>query len=183
MGKSSGGIRNARKNTRKKLTSEQSKEFHNAAALGLFNSAAEKSKGDENSSNILTVSDLEKSIDINKEREADKLKYNTFEDMNDEQIREALLYSKVISLIRQASKEDSYFIQGNTLGGRQLTTYVYHINNESVMNMLRQVYKRTKNNFVKSVVASVGQNKKFTEKQINIIADEIIKLKDLNVKF
>ena len=42
MGKSSGGIRNAGKNPRKKLTSEQSKEFHNAAALGLFNSAAEK---------------------------------------------------------------------------------------------------------------------------------------------
>ena len=42
MGKSSGGIRNAGKNTRKKLTSEQSKEFHNAAALGLFNSAVGK---------------------------------------------------------------------------------------------------------------------------------------------
>ena len=42
MGKSSGGIRNAGKNPRKKLTSEQSKEFHNAAALGLFNSAVGK---------------------------------------------------------------------------------------------------------------------------------------------
>ena len=45
MGKSSGGIRNAGKNPRKKLTSEQSKEFHNAAALGLFNSAVGKEKG------------------------------------------------------------------------------------------------------------------------------------------
>ena len=48
MGKSSGGIRNAGKNPRKNLTSEQNKEFHNAAALGLFNSAVGKSKGDEN---------------------------------------------------------------------------------------------------------------------------------------
>ena len=42
MGKSSGGIRNAGKNPRKKLTSEQNKEFHNATALGLFNSAVGK---------------------------------------------------------------------------------------------------------------------------------------------
>ena len=42
MGKSSGGIRNAGENPRKKLTSEQSKESHNAAALGLFNSAVGK---------------------------------------------------------------------------------------------------------------------------------------------
>ena len=58
MGKSSGGIRNAGKNPRKNLTSEQSKEFHNAAALGLFNSAVGNSKGDENEVNQLLINKL-----------------------------------------------------------------------------------------------------------------------------
>ena len=51
MGKSSGGIRNAGKNPRKNLTSEQSKEFHNAAALGLFNSAVRKGDSSESETN------------------------------------------------------------------------------------------------------------------------------------
>ena len=44
-----------KKVTRKVLICEQSKEFHNAAALGLFNSAVGKSKGDENEKYIDSI--------------------------------------------------------------------------------------------------------------------------------
>ena len=79
MGKSSGGIRNAGKNTRKKLTSEQSKEFHNAAALGLFNSAVGKGKVDENEEikrRFNNMMDLKTFLDSRNEKVLKNKKWN-----------------------------------------------------------------------------------------------------------
>jgi len=58
----------------------------------------------------------------------------------------------------------------------------FEIINEELLNTLRQLYNNTKNNFVKNVIKSVGQNKKFTEKQLDIIVEEMIKF-NLTINF
>lgn len=61
--------------------------------------------------------------------------------------------------------------------------YTYHIENKEVINVLRELYKATKNSFVKNVVKTVGVNKKMSEKQLNIIADELVNFQEITINF
>jgi len=61
--------------------------------------------------------------------------------------------------------------------------YTYHIENEEVINVLRQLYLSTKNIFVKNVVKTVGQAKKMSEKQLDIIAKELVNFNQIKINF
>ncbi len=51
----------------------------------------------------------------------------------------------------------------------------FRINNEELLNTLRQLYVNTKNQFIKKVIVTVGKSKIMTEKQTDIIIEEMIK--------
>ena len=63
------------------------------------------------------------------------------------------------------------------------TSISYEIKNEEVLNTLRQLYVLTPNKFVKEVLVSVGQNKRFTENQIRVITDEMAKFENITLNF
>ena len=56
------------------------------------------------------------------------------------------------------------------------------IDNEELLNTLRQLYINTKNEFVKKVIVTVGKSKIMTEKQTDIIIEEMVKF-NLTLKF
>ena len=51
--------------------------------------------------------------------------------------------------------------------------YTLNIVEESVLNLLRTLWVKTSNKFVKDVVKSVGVSKKISDKQLEIIANEL----------
>jgi len=52
----------------------------------------------------------------------------------------------------------------------------YQIKDEKIIDLFRNLYKTTNNSFIKSVLKTVGTTKTFTEKQIDIICEEISKI-------
>jgi hypothetical protein len=61
--------------------------------------------------------------------------------------------------------------------------YSFEITNTEVINLLRELYKLTPNKFVKDVITTVGQTKKYSEKQIDIIVSEMVKFENITINF
>tara|TARA_R110000782_G_scaffold172196_1_gene263839 strand:- start:246 stop:518 length:273 start_codon:yes stop_codon:yes gene_type:complete len=59
------------------------------------------------------------------------------------------------------------------INGRYGMQYTYCIVDENVVNLLRTLWTKTSNSFVKNIVKTVGVSKKISEKQMEIIADEL----------
>ena len=51
--------------------------------------------------------------------------------------------------------------------------YTFHIIDEDVLNLLRSLWVKTSNNFVKNVVKTVGLSKTISDKQLEIISEEL----------
>ena len=58
----------------------------------------------------------------------------------------------------------------------------YKINNEEVINYIRDLWLLSNNSFVKNVIVTVGKERKFTEKQLDIIMKEAVKF-DIELRF
>ena len=80
-------------------------------------------------------------------------------------------------LIQDASKYCSNQISYSN------TSVSYEITKEEVLDTLRQLYVATSNKFVKDVISTVGQNKKFTENQIRVISEEMAKFSNITLNF
>ena len=63
------------------------------------------------------------------------------------------------------------------------SNYSYEITNIEVINLLRELYKISSNKFVKDVISTVGQTKKYSQKQIDIIVSELVKFENLVINF
>lgn len=59
----------------------------------------------------------------------------------------------------------------------------YEITNEEILNTLRDLYKSTRNNFVKGIIETVGKSKKFSHKQMDIICDELVTFNSITINF
>lgn len=104
-------------------------------------------------------------------------KYGIFEGASNQQVIEWTSSSELVVMINNVSKCNSYKVSySNTLN-------TYEINNENVIVLFRELYKLTSNNFVKSVLVSVGKNRKYTEKQLSVICEEMIKFENLEINF
>lgn len=57
--------------------------------------------------------------------------------------------------------------------GKYGMQYTHNIVEESVLNLLRTLWVKTSNKFVKDVVKSVGVSKKISDKQLEIISNEL----------
>ena len=57
--------------------------------------------------------------------------------------------------------------------GKYGMQYTYNIIEETVLNLLRTLWVKTSNKFVKDVLKTVGVSKKISDKQLEIISDEL----------
>jgi len=64
-----------------------------------------------------------------------------------------------------------------------VSNYYYEITNIEVINLLRELYKVSSNKFAKDVISTVGQTKKYSQKQIDIIVSELVKFENLVINF
>lgn len=122
---------------------------------------------------MTTLENIKNGINIEELKANDK--YNSFEDWSDEEILDATIFSTICAMFRKESKQEVNVYMNASRSGKDVVSS-YFIQNENVIETLRNIYKSTKNNFVKSVVTTIGQTKKFSDKQIQIIAEEIMKL-------
>jgi hypothetical protein len=62
------------------------------------------------------------------------------------------------------------------------SSYYFNITNKELLNSLRELYVSTKNKFVKDVIKTVGVNKRITEKQAEIVIQEMMKI-NIHINF
>ena len=87
-----------------------------------------------------------------------------------------IIWKKIQNISEEAQTKEKR--KGITLS----SSYYFKFNNEEFLNTLRQLYINTNNTFVKKVVKTIGESKKITEKQIEIIINEMMKY-NLNINF
>ncbi len=119
-----------------------------------------------------TVKDIKESFNVN-----ELAKLEIWEDVSLNDIRKISTECELSAIIRN----------GSTSSARQIsysnTIITYTINNDEVINTLRELYKMTKSSFVKSVIETVGATKKCSEKQLDIITTEMAKFDNLTLNF
>jgi hypothetical protein len=64
-----------------------------------------------------------------------------------------------------------------------VSNYNYEITNIEVINLFRELYKVSSSKFAKDVISTVGQTKKYSQKQIDIIVSELVKFENLVITF
>jgi hypothetical protein len=126
-----------------------------------------------------TVKSIIQNVNVNEVLENDK--YGTYEGMTNEQISDAVAYGTIAMMLKKACVENSNK-NTNTFGGRATYNYTYEITSEEVINFLRTLYINTTNSFAKQVIETIGKSKFFTQKQLDIVMEEIMKF-DLTINF
>ena len=84
--------------------------------------------------------------------------------------------------LEHACKLTAYNTGKRAMYGQE-TNYSYEITNEEVLNVLRKLYVATKNTFVKEVVKTVGQATKMSQKQLDIIVEELVNFQEITINF
>lgn len=93
--------------------------------------------------------------------------------LNDNQLISTNFYMIIWNRIKSVSKRvDTREVRKGIILNE---TYYWMFDNTELINSLRQLYSATKNNFVKEVVKTVGQTKRMSEKQAEIIIEEMMK--------
>ena len=169
MGKSSGGIRNAGKNTRKNLTSEQNKEFHNAAALGLFNSAVWK--GDENLrkveseqfgiGNIISVAGKYAMVNFNGE-----IKKMLVQFLKEPKIKKEKAY------LKKETNNDLYnykSIVNSIKGSRSDRGSMFAFSQDDIFNKIEKL-AREKKHFTEDIINKAKKGQYISDKQAAAVA-------------
>lgn len=100
-----------------------------------------------------------------------------YEDVPANEIRNIETEVELAMLIKNNSLSTSFKISYS------VTNYSYEITNIEVINLLRELYKVSSNKFVKDVIATVGQTKKYSQKQLDIIVSELVKFENLTINF
>ena len=122
---------------------------------------------------MTTIESLIESVNIQEQRIK---KAYIYEDASDKEIVECVVFAQIAMKFKKVCEEviSQYMNDSRTKIERN---YSYVIENDGVIETLRNLYKSTSNKFIKDVVATVGKSKKFSDKQLGVIADEILKLR------
>lgn len=120
----------------------------------------------------MTTQQFISTIDLEKEVKAIELMFGEEGDTSIDNIA----WIKLCSMF----KSYCYLSIGMNKFGKRTSNY--KINNEEVLNFLRDLWLESNNSFVKSIIVTVGKEKQFTEKQIDIIMKEAVKF-DIELRF
>lgn len=104
-------------------------------------------------------------------------KYGIYEGVSKNEIANIETETTIAMAIKTNSLETRFQVSAT------VNNYSFEITNEEVINLLREVYKLSSNNFVKSVITTIGQTKKYTQKQLDIVVSEIVKFENLTLIF
>ena len=100
-----------------------------------------------------------------------------YEDVPANEIRNIETEVTLVMAIKSNSTMSTYQVSAT------VNNYSYEITNIEVINLLRELYKLSSNKFVKDVITTVGQTKKYSQKQIDIIVSEMVKFENLTINF
>lgn len=67
--------------------------------------------------------------------------------------------------------------------GEKGTYTIFKIEDENLIQKLRDFYSICKNDFTKKVISTIGQEKKMTQRQMEIITDEMVKYPEFIYEF
>lgn len=121
---------------------------------------------------MTTIKTIKENVNI-----TELLSNDMYEGLTKEQLINMVSVGKLVVLINNVSKYNFYRVSTT------VTNTSYDITNEEVINMLRELYKLTSNKFVKSILVTVGQSKKYTERQLSQIVGEMVKFENLIINF
>jgi hypothetical protein len=122
----------------------------------------------------MTIATIKNSINVAEQVKACPY---AFEDLNDTEIVKIATEVEIVKSIQKVSICNQVKLSYSN------TITTYEIVNENVINFLRELYKITSNSFAKSVIAKVGQDKKFSSKQMETITAEAFKFENLSINF
>lgn len=100
-----------------------------------------------------------------------------YEDVPVSEIRNIETEVTIAMMLKKSSKETSFKVSYS------VTNYSFEITNENVISMLMELKEISKNTFVKSVLETVLNSIKFSQKQLDIILSEIVKFENLTLNF
>ena len=100
-----------------------------------------------------------------------------YEDVSANEIKNIETEVELVMLIKNNSTVTT------TKVSYSVSNYSFEITNIEVINLLRELFLLTSNKFVKSVIETVGQTKRFSQKQIDIIISEMVKFENLVINF
>lgn len=121
---------------------------------------------------MTTIEKIKSEINVSEIRNNDE--YDIYTDWSDSEIIDCSLHSAIVTKFKKSSERISKSYMNNSRTSIE-TSDSFVINNDEVLNTLRVLYQTTKSSFIKGVVKTVGQSKRFTEKQIIVITEEIVK--------
>jgi len=102
---------------------------------------------------------------------------SSYEGIPVSQIRNIETEVQLDRLIKNNSQSTSFKVSYS------VTNYSYKITNIEVVNLLRELYKISSNKFLKDVLVTVGQSKKYSQKQLDVIVSELVKFENLAINF
>lgn len=116
---------------------------------------------------MTTISQIKETINLQELKDNNEYGQTDYNLMNNELFM--LVWKKIKTVSKKVDTNESR--KGIVLDSSSF----FRINNEELLNTLRQLYTTTKNQFVKKVIVTVGESKIMTEKQTDIIIEEMIK--------
>ena len=121
------------------------------------------------------VEKIKSEINLSKIKKEDKKRYSIYEDSTDAEIIESEVFGQLLAIFKAESVSNTNARISDSKASIEYSTK-YEITNESIIDTLRNLYVASKNQFVRSVIASVGKARTFTDKQLGVIVEEIMKL-------
>ena len=121
------------------------------------------------------VEKIKSEINLSKVKKEDRKRYSIYEDSTDEEIIESEVFGQLLAIFKAQSVSNTNARISDSKSSIEYSTK-YEITNESIIDTLRNLYVASKNQFVRSVIASVGKARTFTDKQLSVIVEEIMKL-------
>ncbi len=122
-----------------------------------------------------TVKSIKENVNVQTALENDK--YDIFEGVSENEIKNILLETEIVMMLKTACKNSSYKVSYS------VTIESFEITNENVISMFNELEKISKNTFVKSVLETVLNSNKLSQKQIDVIVSEIVKHENLTLNF
>ena len=124
---------------------------------------------------MTTVKSIKENVNVEQALKNDK--YDIFEGVSEIEIRNILLDTEIVMMLKKACKSNSYKVSYS------VTIESFEITNENVISALLKLQNLSKSTFVKSVLETVLTSNKFSQKQLDIIVSEIVKFENLTLNF
>lgn len=103
------------------------------------------------------------------QKDIEEMKLNNEPVLSEEELRQIYTSSKL-----KFRYEDMSRAIGVVRGINNVETQ-YEIVNDDILSVLRSFYTVVRNRFVKDVIVTVGKTKRFTDKQMGVICNELVR--------